>query len=111
VEKYADRARVARMFNFDELLAMSEENTKRIEREAQERAQREEQQKHQESAEARAVPAVRYLREHLNEEQVFTFYMLVGGCWDGLGNVLGWEINMHMRESDVEATARLVRGW
>jgi hypothetical protein len=108
LEKHADRERVARTLNFDELLAEAEENTKLFEREARERTQREEKQK---SAEDRALPAVKYLREHLSEEQVFQFYMLVDRCWDGLGNVLGWEIDMCMRESDVEATERLIRGW
>ena len=111
MEKHADRERIARTLNFDEQLAMSEENTKRIEREAQEKAQREEQQEKQKSAEDRALPAVKYLREHLSEAQVFQFYMLVDRCWDGLGNVLGWEIDMQMRGSDVEATERLIRGW
>ena len=37
--------------------------------------------------------------------------MLVDQCWDGLGNVLGFEIDMYMTESDVEAAERLIRGW
>jgi hypothetical protein len=111
LEKHADRERVGGTLNFDELMARSEENTKRIEREAQEKAQREEQQEKQKSAEDRALPAVKYLREHLSEAQVFQFYMLVDRCWDGLGNVLGWEIDMHMMGDDVEATERMIRGW